>query len=53
MDIQPLCEPFYIVTDVNQTEEEAVELFTYEDALTICEQVQQDNPSKCIEIREF
>jgi len=53
MDIQPLHEPFYIVTDVNQTEDENVELFTYEDALIVCQQEQQDDPSKCIEVRKF
>ena len=46
-------ETFYIITDLSEPEEENVELFTYEDALTVWERERQDNPSKLIEVREF
>jgi hypothetical protein len=53
MDTEQQQEIFYIIMDINEPEEEKIELFTFEDALTLWEQERKENPSKLIEIREF
>jgi hypothetical protein len=53
MDTQPQQETFFVITDINEPEEEGrVELFTFEDAVAICQFEEQDSPIK-LEVREF